>query len=228
MTKPKLSTFIQVFGGLKQRVLWKYEDETIADQLPANVMVQKWLPQNDVLAHKNVILFITHGGIIGNQDGIYNGVPMLMIPLYGDQYRSSIKSVVSGYAQMLQYADVTVNSLSEKIAEMLSDKEFEKRAREMSQLFRVNSKASTADESMYWIKHVARHNASAHAKSKTINEQPWYIDLNLDILGALFFVIVVVVKIITTLLKMFNYNENSIDHVCNDHDTKIRNKTKFN
>lgn len=226
MSKPKLNTFIQVFGNLKQKIIWNFEDETEIDQLPPNVMVQKWLPQNDILAHKNVILFITHGGINGNQGGIFNGVPMLLIPLYGEQYRNSIKSVVSGYAQMLQYADVTVSSLTEKITEMLSDQQFEKCAKEVSKLFRDNSMSSTTDETMQWIKHAAKHKGAAHFKSKTTSDAPCYIDLNLDILGALFFVIVVVVKIITTLLKIFNYNENSIDD--NDHDVNMGKKIKFN
>lgn len=86
MPKEKLHAFIEVFRGLKQKVLWKYEDESIPN-LPANVMIRKWLPQNDVLAHTNIVLFIAHGGVFGKQEGIYHGVPMLFIPFYSDQVR---------------------------------------------------------------------------------------------------------------------------------------------
>lgn len=86
MPKDKLQAFIDSFRKVKQRVLWKYEDESIQG-LPSNVMVRKWLPQNDVLAHKNVVLFVTHGGVFGKQEGLYHGVPMLSIPFYGDQVR---------------------------------------------------------------------------------------------------------------------------------------------
>lgn len=80
----KLQAFIEAFRGLKQNVLWKYEGEPI-ENLPANVMVRHWMPQSDILAHENIVLFITHGGVFGKQEGIYHGVPMLFIPLYADQ-----------------------------------------------------------------------------------------------------------------------------------------------
>lgn len=48
---------------MKQKVLWKFENDTLPN-MPSNVMIRKWLPQNDVLAHKNTILFLTHGGNI--------------------------------------------------------------------------------------------------------------------------------------------------------------------
>lgn len=52
---------------LKQRVLWKYDDENmLRHRIPCNVMIRKWLPQSDILAHKNVRLFISHGGMFGN------------------------------------------------------------------------------------------------------------------------------------------------------------------
>ena len=41
-------TFLNVFSRLKQRVLWKWETETMAG-LPANVKLAKWVPQQDVL-----------------------------------------------------------------------------------------------------------------------------------------------------------------------------------
>lgn len=39
---------VQVFGSLKQRVLWKWDKDTMED-LPPNVRLGKWLPQQDIL-----------------------------------------------------------------------------------------------------------------------------------------------------------------------------------
>lgn len=60
MPKEKIEILMKTFGKLKQRVIWKFEDESY--EVPSNVLVSKWLPQSDILAHPNVILFITHGG----------------------------------------------------------------------------------------------------------------------------------------------------------------------
>jgi len=42
--------FVNVFSRLKQNVLWKYEDESMPD-LPKNVKLGKWLPQQDILGN---------------------------------------------------------------------------------------------------------------------------------------------------------------------------------
>lgn len=84
MPEEKAVAILEAFDKLKQRVIWKWEDDKVPN-LPANVMVSKWLPQADILAHRNVRLFITHGGTFGTTEGVYNGVPMLFIPFYGDQ-----------------------------------------------------------------------------------------------------------------------------------------------
>lgn len=84
MPAEKLRIFLQVFSQLKQRVLWKFENDTITN-LPSNVMVKKWLPQNDILAHPNVRVFIAHGGLFGTQEAVYHAVPILGMPFYCDQ-----------------------------------------------------------------------------------------------------------------------------------------------
>lgn len=66
MPKEKIEIFLNAFSKLKQRIIWKFEDESI--KTPPNVLVKKWLPQSDILAHKNVVLFITHGGNLNPQD----------------------------------------------------------------------------------------------------------------------------------------------------------------
>ena len=48
-------------------ILWKWDEDNIAD-LPKNVMIKKWVPQQDLLAHPNLKLFVTHGGLLRYHD----------------------------------------------------------------------------------------------------------------------------------------------------------------
>lgn len=48
MSKEKQSAFINVFKKLNQSVLWKWDDDSLADK-PNNVFIRRWLPQKDVL-----------------------------------------------------------------------------------------------------------------------------------------------------------------------------------
>lgn len=181
LPEDKLNAFIETFRSLKQRVLWKFENETIKN-LPSNVMIRKWLPQNDILAHKNLKLFITHGGVFGTQEGIYYGVPMLFIPIYADQFRNAMRCVNAGYAEMLRFIDVTPKNAIEKVKMMLGDTKYSHRAKEVSALFRDNP-IDPMEEAMYWIEYVARHRGTEVFKTNATN-LPLYVYLHLDIVAA--------------------------------------------
>lgn len=54
-----------VFRKLPQRVLWKYEDEGDMPELPSNVKLGKWLPQQDILGiNRQIMLFVLGLGCI--------------------------------------------------------------------------------------------------------------------------------------------------------------------
>jgi hypothetical protein len=53
MPETMRQSLVQAFSKLKQRVLWKYETEEMTD-LPPNVKLSKWLPQQDVLGHPRI------------------------------------------------------------------------------------------------------------------------------------------------------------------------------
>jgi glucuronosyltransferase len=42
------NALLQAFSKLKQRILWKWESDSLPGQ-PSNVKVGKWLPQSDIL-----------------------------------------------------------------------------------------------------------------------------------------------------------------------------------
>ena len=74
MGEDKRKALLNVFGKLKQKVLWKWETEHMDDK-PPNVMLHKWLPQQDVLGHPNVKLFISHGGQSSFQETVCHQKP---------------------------------------------------------------------------------------------------------------------------------------------------------
>lgn len=48
LPEEKRVAFLQAFAKFKQKVLWKYENDTMPDK-PSNVFIRKWMPQRDVL-----------------------------------------------------------------------------------------------------------------------------------------------------------------------------------
>ena len=48
MKNATTKAFLESFSKLKQRVLWKWESDSLLGQ-PSNVKLYKWLPQSDIL-----------------------------------------------------------------------------------------------------------------------------------------------------------------------------------
>lgn len=53
--------------------------------VPENILIRPYVPQQEILAHPNTILFFTHFGMKGTLEAIYYGVPMVGMPLFNDQ-----------------------------------------------------------------------------------------------------------------------------------------------
>lgn len=60
MPAERLQVFLGALSQIKQRVIWKF-DQKFIENIPTNVIARERLPQNDILAHPNVVLFISHG-----------------------------------------------------------------------------------------------------------------------------------------------------------------------
>ncbi|XP_062553450.1 UDP-glycosyltransferase UGT5-like isoform X2 [Armigeres subalbatus] len=201
MPKEKLDAILSVFRSIKQRVVWKYEDESVKG-LPSNVLIKPWMPQSDILAHPNVKVFITHGGLLGTQEGVYRAVPMLGIPIYCDQHLNMNKAVLGGYAVKLYFPNITETSLRWALDELLYKPEYKKNMNRVSSVFR-DRPVPALDEAVYWVEYVLRHNGAPELRSAGL-DLPWVSFMLLDVIG--FFVVVVVIivwatrKLIATLL----------------------------
>ena len=57
-----------------------------------------WSPQHDLLAHPKTALFVTHCGMTGILESVYHSVPMLALPIFGDQPDNAARLVERGLA----------------------------------------------------------------------------------------------------------------------------------
>ncbi|XP_044749189.1 UDP-glucosyltransferase 2-like [Coccinella septempunctata] len=128
MPKSRVQEILQVFSRLKETVIWKWEDENLPGK-PANVIVRKWLPQNDILAHNKTKLFITHGGQHSILETVHYGVPCVSISVFMDQGANSYRAANLGYAEWIPYDDFTSEKFESAINKTLNDPRYSEMAK---------------------------------------------------------------------------------------------------
>ncbi|XP_049824007.1 UDP-glycosyltransferase UGT5 isoform X2 [Aethina tumida] len=161
MPKEKVDIILGAFKQLKQKVLWKWEEDNLPG-IPDNVRTMKWVPQADVLAHPNVKLFITHSGLLSTTETIYFGKPVLAIPIFGDQPINAQNMVYMGFALRHDYKDLTnSDEFLAKIQEMLNNPKYYENAQTRSRIMH-DRKTKPIDEAVWWVEYVIRHNGAAH------------------------------------------------------------------
>ncbi|XP_045481096.1 UDP-glycosyltransferase UGT5-like isoform X8 [Harmonia axyridis] len=183
----KKDAFLKAFARLPQRVLWKWENETMPGK-PDNVMIQKWMPQFDILSHPNVKAFISHGGLLGTTEAVHCGVPMMVMPQYGDQYTNAKAVEANGGGVILYLKDATEEKVYNNLKTIL-DPEFRAKAKALSERFR-DRPMSPMDTAIYWVEYVARHKGAPHMKTAAV-DMPLYQYLLLDVLAFLGLILLV-------------------------------------
>lgn len=116
----KRDALLRTFAKLNVKVLWKWEDDNFPEK-PDNLYVRKWWPQQEILAHRNVKVFITHGGLLGSIEALFHAVPIIGIPIYGDQDMNMARAVQAGYGVKIDYKNLTETSMTWAMNEILAN-----------------------------------------------------------------------------------------------------------
>lgn len=165
-----LTTILKTFESLPDyNFIWKFEAEP--HELPLvpgkNVMISKFLPQNDLLAQENLKAFITHAGGLSTQESLWYGKPMVCIPFIADQYRTTDKSVRMGVAVKMEIATLKVDNFRSSILKVLEDLTYTENAKKISKIFQ-DKPMKPLDTAVYWIEFVMRNPDAPFFKSPTL------------------------------------------------------------
>lgn len=183
---------IKIFSKLPYTVLWKFEEPISG--LPPNVHVRPWLPQPSVLAHKNIKLFITHGGQLSALEAVHHGVPMLAVPVFGDQPSNAERAKRGGYALRVDFHPDMEKDFEAALKDLLSTDKYSKRIKELSKLFRARA-VRPAHLIKHYVELAIESKGAYHLRSIALKYK-WYERWMLDIFAA--FVISVTAVILLT------------------------------
>ncbi|XP_004524829.1 UDP-glucuronosyltransferase 1-6 [Ceratitis capitata] len=178
----------KVLSSLKQNVIFKWEDLKNTPGNASNILYEKWLPQDDILAHPNLKLFITHAGKGGMAEAIYHGVPMIAMPIFAEQPTNAAKIVSSGYGLEVDILNLKEDTFKNSILEVLNNPIYRDNVQKFSKLYR-DRPLSARENVIYWVEYVLRHHGAVHMQSPLVHMnfvQNNSLDVILIILIALF------------------------------------------
>ncbi|XP_075158855.1 UDP-glycosyltransferase UGT4-like isoform X3 [Haematobia irritans] len=199
LSKEKAKMIFNVLSKLPYTVLMKWGDSDFPGESP-NIIYKAWLPQDDILAHSNVKLFITHGGQGSVVESQYHGVPMVGIPFFGDQFSNMANVEKSGFGLSLNYATLNEMELEQALLEVLNNPKYRENVQKFSKLYR-DRPMSPRQLVRYWVDYVIRHKGAKHMQSPALFMSWWELQ-SLDVIAFLLAVIVGVVALLMVFCKM--------------------------
>lgn len=180
----KLQAILKVLTKQPLNVIWKWETDEHPKVDANKFLFVKWAPQLALLCQPQVKLFWAHAGLLGLTEGLHCGKPLLMTPIYGDQFLNAFAAEGRGVGLKLDYEEINVDTLQASL-QQLSDPSYAKRATKLSQVF--NQRERSPMETAIWsVEHVLQHGlfAAELLQSPGI-ELNWFIYHSLDSLALL-------------------------------------------
>ena len=98
---------------------------------PDNVFIASVAPQVEVL--KRASLMISHAGVTGVKESAVMGVPMLLMPVYYDEFGNAARVVYHGLGERLRLKELSALELGRLIDRVVGDSSYSARAKIMSE-----------------------------------------------------------------------------------------------
>lgn len=178
-------------------------------------------------AHPNIKVFIAHGGLIGTQEAVYNGVPILGIPIYADQYNNLLQTEHHGFGKILEFKDINEENLKKVLNEVLTNESYKRNAEQVSKRFR-DRPMTPLDTAMFWIEYVIRNKDAAYMQNPAL-ALSWVASNMLDVYAFVLILVLAIIFIFAKLLAILvNIFTNQSYVVKITKENRYKKKTKWN
>ncbi|XDB51445.1 hypothetical protein ABFV05_005061 [Capra hircus] len=182
LSEEKSNMIASALAQIPQKVLWRYTGKK-PETLGANTRLYKWIPQNDLLGHPKTRAFITHCGTNGIYEAIYHGVPMVGIPMFGDQHDNVVRMKAKGAAVEVDLQRMTSADLLHALKAVINNPSYKENAMKLSRIHH-DQPVKPLDRAVFWVEFVMRHKGAKHLRP-AFHDLTWYQRHSLDVIGFL-------------------------------------------
>ncbi|CAK5103024.1 unnamed protein product [Meloidogyne enterolobii] len=170
--------------------IWKLDSETIKNMSELinsapNIHTFEWLRQAAILVHPNLNAFITHCGQNSLTESVYAGVPIIGIPLFGDQFYNADVAVTHGIGLQIDVNELNgpnaKNILFEALERILQVPSFRQNAQILSKKLKLTP-FKPKERLVKWVEFAAEFDDLSELDLPGDRELNWFIYYSLDVI----------------------------------------------
>jgi hypothetical protein len=192
------TNILEAFHSLPEiRFIWQYDGEPIAN-LPKNIHIAAWVPQQDLLGHPKCRGHISTGGINSVIESVWHGVPVIGWPLTQWGYDNLLRVTARHSGFMLDKKHLSKQEWISAIHRI-----YIKYYKDEMLLFQdmvVDVPYTELNHSAFWVEFIIRHQEVPHARSGAdeLNIIQYFL---IDVIAFLISCLILITYILYYLIK---------------------------
>lgn len=169
----------------------------------SNIYITHWAPQIDLLAHPRIKLFITHGGYNSLLEAALNGVPVLTMGIFADQFRNGHVAERNGWGISFEKLKLLEDGkeFRTSILKILSEPSFKENAVRIANILKTKP-FSAKDRLTKSIRFLEENGGKFPELQPDSLNLGFFVFYNIDIIATLLLSSVFVTIVILAMLKL--------------------------
>ncbi|KAF9423654.1 hypothetical protein HW555_000980 [Spodoptera exigua] len=174
----RIEVLVKTLSQMPYDILWKWNNDVLPGRTD-NIKIAKWLPQSDLLTHSKIKLFITQAGLQSTDEAISAGVPLVAIPIFGDQFFNAERYEYLKIGKKLSMEKLTVEEFTNAINTVINDGSYRENIAKLRRIFQ-DEPMPPLERAVWWTEYVLRHGGARHLRGPAAN-MSWaeYLELEL-------------------------------------------------
>ncbi|KAH9514489.1 hypothetical protein Btru_025425 [Bulinus truncatus] len=156
LPQPVYAKMLAAFQKLQMKVVWRVN---VTSPSPDKILTSSWIPQNDLLGHRNVKLFVSHCGQSSQYEALFHGVPTLCVPIFLDQTYNAERARSKGYGLTIDLKKISEDDIVSHIQEITTNPVYMANVQRASEMFKLNY-GLPMDKAAFWLDHVIKYGGS--------------------------------------------------------------------